>query len=181
MVALQAGVFQPKLVHVRAAADGRQQVAEMLGVLVAVGVLAGDGQAIALLLDLDHLGFEAHVQFVGHGAAGHVQHLRIAELRHAAATAEDGHAHAEAVQRLPQFQSDHAGAGHGHGFRQVIPVKHLVAADHARTGRAPFVRHDGRGAGGNHEALGLDQRVVVDLQLRGLRKRAWPWSLSSAG
>jgi hypothetical protein len=101
MVALQAGVFQPKLVHIRAAADGRQQVAEMLGVLVAVGVLAGDGQAIALLLDLDHLGFEAHVQFVGHGAARHVQHLRIAELRHAAATAEDGHAHAERCSACP--------------------------------------------------------------------------------
>ena len=39
----------------------------------------------------------------------------------AAATAEHGDAHTEAMQRLSQLQADHAGTEHRHTFGEVVP------------------------------------------------------------
>ncbi len=163
VVAHQARVLQAQLVEVGFATDGRQQEVEVFGTAFTVLVLAGDGDLFAVLLHLDDLGIEAQVELVLEHLARHGQHFRVAQLRHAAAAPENRHAHAQPVQRLAQFQANHAGAGNGDRRRQVVPVKHVVTGDHARTG-APLLGHDRARAGGDDHPLGLDDGVLVDLQ-----------------
>ena len=159
--------FQADLVHVRRAADGGQHILELLGFFHAGVIAAGqqDAAAVWRFCHVRDLGHETDIEFARQHGIRLAQHQRVRQLRDFIAARKQGHAHAQAGQRLAQLQADDAAADHGHRAGQIRPLEHGVAGDEALARRLPLGRHDRRGTGGDHHAGGLDDRMLIHLQL----------------
>ena len=126
--------------------------------------------AVLDAIDGAHLRVGVEVEFRAEAADGVVAHGRVGERSDESADAEHPDLDAEAAQRLPEFEPDHAGAEDGDGLRQIVPREDIVVHDEPVGGAAEHVRDRRRRTGGDHGAREVDARVVVHLDRRGTRE-----------
>ncbi|SVK47565.1 Uncharacterised protein [Acinetobacter baumannii] len=163
-VELQAGIFEAQPIDVGAAAGGGQHVVHQDLLRLALQILIADKYAVAFALHHLHFHVGVEVELFPQRLRSVIAHGAVGQRPDGAADAEDFGVDAEAVQRLPQLQPDHAGAEYRHGLRQVIPVEQIVIDDQAIAQFIPRRRPAGARAGGDHDALRHDARMVIDLQ-----------------
>ena len=96
--------------------------------------------------------------------ARQLEQRRIGQRTDAAAATENLDAHAQTVQRLADFESDHTGPEDRDAFRQRRPLKHVVVDDHPVAERIPCRRMRRRRSGGDDDARRADGQRVADLQ-----------------
>ena len=126
--------------------------------------------ASAVALHAAHFGALPQVQLRAQYARRGIAYRRIAQLCQPVAAAEQRHPHAQPVQRLAQFEADDADAHHRDRCRQIPPFEHVVTDHRALAQRAQFRRDLRTGAGCNDDALGIDDGVLIHLQLPGIEK-----------
>jgi hypothetical protein len=155
---------RPRRSTFRAPPGRREETIEPLRALAAVLRLEPDlDLAVAPAHGAD-LGVRIERKFGRERLRRIVPDLGIAQGPHRPALAEQAHAHAQAMQRLAELEADAAAAEHRDRCGQVLPLEHVVAghqqiADLGEEGRV------GRpGARGDHDTVGLDHRVVADLE-----------------
>ncbi len=145
----------------------------MLLVHRTVGQHAAQHHRVALASGLQVLHLQRQRQLAAEHLAGQGLQRWMGQRADAAAAAEQPHPNAQAVQRLGQFEPDHAGAHHRHRSGKVGPAEDIVVDDQALAQcSAPGRRHRGARPGGDDDAPRLQvpgagrtvdgQRVRVD-------------------
>ena len=165
----QRGVFQSQVADVGAAAGGGQQPVEAFVLQRDVCRAGRHDHGVTFAPCIEVTGAQRHRQGIAEDLARRGLQGRVGQGADTVAAAVQPHAHAQAVQRLSQFEADDTRAHHGHRTGQVLPVEHVVVDDQALTQAFAPCCGDGRaGAGGDDDSLGLHthgphlQGVVVD-------------------
>lgn len=166
----QAGVVQIEPIDIGTPAGRHQSVVEALGALGIVQRHVTHFDLVADALGFQHTRVRIQVELLLEGLAGALAHARVGDAAQAAAHAEHAHLHAQARQRLAQFQPDHAGPEHRHARRQRVPGEYVVV-DHQAVAQGQERRgHRGPRAAGDDHAAGAHLGMPVHAQHRVLDK-----------
>src|SRR6185437_6798504 len=106
-VARERRPLEAEVVNVRRTPRGREQVVERFGTPFTVRSAMANDDAIAVAHDI-RMCIGVEMELGAEDATRLGEQFRVGEMTDATAAAEDLHAHAEAVQRLSEFETDHA-------------------------------------------------------------------------
>ena len=152
-------VLEPEVAHVGRTSGRGEQVVERFGACFPGEVAVVDDEPVARAR---HRGARIGVEIKlgAEYAPRFRKHVGVRQRTHAAATAEHLDAYAEPMQRLAEFEADHARAECRHAFRQVRELEHVLVREQPVAEIVPCFRIGGRRAGRDDDGTRVDRRVA---------------------
>lgn len=123
-----------------------------------------DCDAILRLLDRLDVGVRMEPEFVGEDVTRAVDDRGIREGPDPATATEQFDADTQAMERLPEFQTDDAGPENGDRRGEIVPVEHIVVGDQAISQFFEHRRDVRARTCGDDYAFGTDGAAIAELK-----------------